>query len=247
LKPSEIDKDRDYLRSDTIFDVANFQIAKYPITTAQYYQFIDAGGYENKEWWTDEGWYAKQKGWVLEPKNKSWYVTDDPWIEPFWWNKDNWNLADQPIIGVSWHEAIAYCYWLTSITDEIISLPTEQQWQRAAQGDDNRIYPWGNDWDADYCNNNVQGENNTNTSSVRQYEGNGDSPFGVVDMSGNVWEWCSTAFDTGTTITDTSKLRILRGGSHANMNIGSFCCEFRHRLAPYYRNPNLGFRIVRLK
>jgi formylglycine-generating enzyme required for sulfatase activity len=55
---------------------------------------------------------------------------------------------EYPVVGVSWFEAVAFCRWLREVTDdETVVLPTEQQWQRAAQGDDERIYPWGNDWD----------------------------------------------------------------------------------------------------
>jgi formylglycine-generating enzyme required for sulfatase activity len=93
-------------------------------------------------------------------------------------------------------------------------LPTEQQWQHAAQGDDGRLYPWGNVWAAERCNNGI-GKNwqTCGTTPVKHYEGKGDSPFGVVDMGGNVWEWCLTRYDTNETKLEGRNMRVTRGGS----------------------------------
>ena len=66
------------------------------------------------------------------------------WSEPRFWNDSQWNGAQHPVVGVSWYEAVAFCLWLSDVTGERIMLPTEDQWQYAAQGDDGRTYPWGN-------------------------------------------------------------------------------------------------------
>jgi len=132
--------------------------------------------------------------------------------EPGYWTNSKFNEPMQPVVGVSWFDAIAFCDWLSEKTGEKISLPTEQQWQRAAQGDDDRVYPWGNLWDVSRCNN--QDSGNYYTTPVTAYEGKGDSPYGVVDMSGNIWEWCLTAWKTGDNhIGETNVSRVLRGGS----------------------------------
>ena len=164
------------------FDVPAFAIAKYPLTNAQFAPFIEAGGYKTKKWWTDAGWGQREK---------------DGWTEPRFWSDSKWNGTEQPVVGVSWYEAIAYCQWLSEQTGQKILLPTEQQWQFAAQGDEGRDYPWGSGWNRDLCNNNVDKKGIGKTTPVTQYEGKGDSPFGVVDMAGNVWEWCLTEHESG--------------------------------------------------
>ncbi|MEO1647006.1 MAG: SUMF1/EgtB/PvdO family nonheme iron enzyme, partial [Chloroflexota bacterium] len=167
--------------NSTLFTVEAFAIAKYPITNAQYRLFIDAGGYQNRAYWTADGWEHCQK---------------KDWTESRSWQDNQWNGDQQPVVGVSWYEAYAYTQWLREVSGDPITLPTEQQWQRAAQGDDGRTYPWGNEWDAARCQNSV-GSKTNHTSLVTHYEGKGNSPFGGVDMVGNAYEWCLTAHESG--------------------------------------------------
>jgi formylglycine-generating enzyme required for sulfatase activity len=215
------------------FEVSTFTIAKYPVTNAQFAKFIDAKGYQNDNWWTADGLKVKQS---------------EKWKEPHYWQDNKWNGATQPVIGVSWYEAIAFCLWLSAETGNNIVLPTEQQWQRAAQGDDGRIYPWGNDWDGSRCNNNVDKKGSGKTTRVTQYEGKGDSFFGVVDMAGNVGEWCRTAYETGSQELNGTDVRVLRGGSWVNFYTADFRCVDRSYDFPYYRSYDRsydhGFRFV---
>ncbi|MDQ7036976.1 MAG: SUMF1/EgtB/PvdO family nonheme iron enzyme [Anaerolineae bacterium] len=112
-----------------------FEIAKYPITNLQFKQFIAAKGYENKDWWTAAGWDVRKK---------------KKWTEPRYWDNSKWNGDLQPVVGVSWYEAVAFCNWLNEQINPTptpspkrqggeqgqggeVMLPTEQQWQRAAQ------------------------------------------------------------------------------------------------------------------
>lgn len=206
-----------------------FHIAKYPITNAQYAKFIEAGGYHEEKWWTDAGWEQREK---------------DRWTEPRHWANSRWNGVEQPVVGVSWYEAVAYCQWLSEVTGGNISLPTEQQWQRAAQGDDNRIYPWGNNWDCNRCNNSVEPCHSEQTTVVRQYEGKNDSFFKVVDMAGNVWEWCRTAYETGSQDLNGTDVRVLRGGSWDISHSDFFRCVIRLRYIPYGWNYVRGFRLA---
>ena len=178
------------------YDVAPFEISKYPITHAQYKPFIADEGYTTDRWWTAQGLQAKQE------RN---------WTHPRW-NTDKYTGDTQPVVDLSWYEAVAFCLWLNEKTGENFMLPTEQQWQRAAQGDDERIYPWGNEWNAKFCNS--RESQRYVTTPVTQYEGLGDSPFGVVDMCGNCGEWCVTDFHTGINdIAHDSKWRVVRSGS----------------------------------
>ena len=208
---------------------ARYWIAKYPVTNAQFRLFIEAGGYKEKRWWTDTGWAQRKK---------------DGWTQPRFWTDSNWNGAEQPVVGVSWYEAVAFCLWLSETTGEKIMLPTEDQWQYAAQGDDGRDYPWGKKWDGNRCNNDVGGKGIGKTTPVRQYEGKGDSPFGVVDMAGNVWEWCLTDYDDRTNdVKSTATYRVLRGGSWYADYSDWFRCDYRNWYYPrdwYYVG---GFRL----
>jgi formylglycine-generating enzyme required for sulfatase activity len=129
-----------------------------------------------------------------------------------------------------------------------ITLPTEQQWQRAAQGDDHRIYPWGDDWDCHRCNNSVSPCKSQSTTPVTQYEGRdkGNSPYDVVDMAGNVWEWCLTDFIEGDNDINRSDVRgrVLRGGSwYFNSNV--LRAAIRSRNTPDITDYGLGFRCAR--
>jgi formylglycine-generating enzyme required for sulfatase activity len=145
---------------------------------------------------------------------------------------------------MSWYEAVAFCQWLSEEVGEQIMLPTEQQWQRAAQDDHNRVYPWGNDWDQTLCNNNVDQKGIGKTSSVTQYEGKGDSPFGVVDMVGNVWEWCLTEYKSGNEEVDGTNARVSRGCSWLSDSRFLFGCVVRNRMNPTIWHVSKGFRVV---
>src|SRR5262249_47227219 len=102
-----------------IIEVPAFDIAKYPITNGQFAQFVEADGYQQQKWWKQAGWQVK------EEKN---------WNEPRFWKQTQWNRPDNPVVGISWYEALAYCEWLSEARATKVTLPSEQQWQRAAQG-----------------------------------------------------------------------------------------------------------------
>jgi formylglycine-generating enzyme required for sulfatase activity len=218
----------------TRFDVVAFAIARYPVTNVQYTVFVEAGGYSNRAWWTDNGWAAKEK---------------NGWTEWRYCRDHDWNQPDCPVVGVSWHEAMAFCQWLSEVAGQAITLPTEQQWQRAAQGDDGREYPWGNEPPSEHlCNWN---RNIDQTTPVAYYPA-GASPYGVMDMSGNVWEWCLTGWDDGETEAPaSSEARVLRGGSWSSDSPLSLRVANRNRNDPNTsKNPNsrdtlYGFRCVR--
>jgi len=214
------------------FDVPAFMIAKYPITNAQYGMFMKAGGYREQRWWTAAGWQVREEG---------------GWTEPRFWTNSNFNGAEQPVVGVSWYEAVAFCQWLSEVSGEPVMLPTEQQWQRAAQDDDGRTYPWGNDWDGARCNNSVSPFKSDRTTPVRQYERRGDSPFGVVDMAGNVWEWCLTVYASDSTSLEGTASRVLRGGSWYDFSTDNFRVSYRPRGSPGDWTFNYGFRCARSK
>ena len=212
-----------YLKEATTFDVPAFQIAKYPITYAQYELFVNSDGYQNKNYWSPAGW--EWKGDKITPR---------------YWQDEKWHVADHPVNGVSWYEAYAFTQWLSAQTGDKITLPTEQQWQRTAQGDDGREYPWGNGFAKERCNTDESGIGKT--TPVTQYP-QGASPFGVMDMSGNVWEWCLTDFKTGSVDIDNTNSRILRGGSFGRRSDAAACAG-RNYFSPDYWFVSYGFRVV---
>ena len=106
---------------------------------------------------------------------------------PPFWHDPNLNRPDQPVVGVSWHEASSYCQWLSSGSGRRFRLPTEAEWERAARGGvDNRLYPWGDAFPQSLPDYEKRWRNGP--EPVAQYAAN---PFGLYDICENVHEWCS--------------------------------------------------------
>jgi formylglycine-generating enzyme required for sulfatase activity len=210
------------------YRIASFEIAKYPITNAQYQVFADAlDGYTNPQWWRYSD-HAQQ-----------WH-TANPQPQERAFPQD-----DHPRTNVSWYESVAFCCWLTAkITPRQITLPTEQQWQRAAVGDTGWAYPWGNEWDPNRCNSSVDAKSRT-TMSVREHP-QGASPYGVIDISGNAWEWCLTWWETDSIRLSGSHSRVMRGGSWGFDDPDFFRATYRYWDGPESGNSQVGFRCVRL-
>jgi serine/threonine-protein kinase len=124
---------------------------------------------------------------------------------------------DHPVVYVSWQDAVAFCRWASEATGATIRLPTEAEWEKAARGTDGRIYPWGNDKPtAEHCN---FSRNVGDTTPVGSYP-KGASPYGVLDVAGNVWEWTNSLFrrypydpTDGREDSYSEERRTVRGGS----------------------------------
>ncbi|NGZ10364.1 MAG: TIR domain-containing protein [Nitrospira sp. LK70] len=191
----------------------DYWIDKYPMTNEKYRAFIEAGGYENKAYWSSEGWKWRTAESVTCLK---------------YWDDTLWNKADHPVVGVSCYEAEAYAKWAGK------RLPTEQEWEKAARGEDGRQYPWGENFDKDRCNSQDSGIDRT--TPVKQYP-NGVSPYGCYDMAGNVWEWCSSWYD------NDQGQRVIRGGSWNN-SPDYLRVSYRSWNATGNRSDALGFRLI---
>jgi formylglycine-generating enzyme required for sulfatase activity len=145
------------------------------------------------------------------------------------WNKLTWKEQqqrnDHPVVNISWRDALAYAQWLAKLTNVGYRLPTEAEWEKAARGTDGRIYPWGNNWERTRAN---TGDGDPKmTTPVGSYP-QGVSPYGCLDMAGNVWEWTSTVYKNypyiyNDRMNDLKSInsRVLRGGSWLNDPLGA--------------------------
>jgi formylglycine-generating enzyme required for sulfatase activity len=155
---------------------------------------------------------------------------------------------DHPVAWVSWDEAVAFCEWLNRESGRPFRLPSEAEWEKAARGADGRVYPWGDPWDGARCNTRESGIRGT--SPVGHFSPVGDSPYGVADMAGNVWEWCQSLYwpypyraDEGREDLGVSGNRVLRGGSWRNSRAYARCACRNHFL-PNFRYYFVGFRVL---
>jgi serine/threonine-protein kinase len=159
---------------------------------------------------------------------------------------------NHPVVYVSWHDAVAFCEWLSRETGRSFRLPTEAEWEKAARGTDGRIYPWGNEPPTpELCN---FGFNVGGTTSVGQYSPQGDSPYGCADIAGNVREWTqnlyrSYPYDPADGREERGagefieNLRVLRAGSWYH-NRDSARCAYRSWDGPLDSSDYYGFRCV---
>ncbi len=217
---------------------APFWLDLTPATNESYARFIAEGGYRTQAFWTPDGWQ-----WLQDQSPALLRVVgggkkgakDYPTL----------TAPKQPRVGVTWYEAYAYCQWRGG------RLPTEAEWEWAARGPENRIYPWGDEFVSEYV---IYGQNSGNKTAIvgDGIRREGASWVGALDMSGNVWEWCNSCYgsypfnanDGRESTDDGNRTRVLRGGSWFNDSTVLRAAN-RLRLAPGNENFDLGFRSVR--
>jgi iron(II)-dependent oxidoreductase len=171
--------------------------------------------------------------------------------KPKYWQDENFNSPDAPVVGVDWHDAMEYAKWKNR------RLPTEAEWEKAARGNDGRLWPWGDKWKKGFVPYfvNISGEEDQYkfTAPVTYYE-SGASPFGLFNTAGNVWEWCldwylkdyyriSPEINPPGPESGSATMKSLRGGSWAN-SIDSVRVVQRARNLPNTKNEIYGFRTV---
>lgn len=166
-------------------------------------------------------------------------------------SKDQSSLKGEdtnPVVNVTWDDALAYCRWLSEHSGLRVTLPGEAEWEKAARGTDGWIYPWGNEFDKSKCNSSAGGKGGT--TPVGSYSPQGDSPYGAADMAGNVWEWTRSQFKPypyaagdGRENLEAKGTRVLRGGAF-NYDEGDVRCASRIRFNPNARNDLIGFRLA---
>jgi formylglycine-generating enzyme required for sulfatase activity len=246
-KPDPEAGDEENWPADTLpLDIAGFELAAYPVTVAQFKPFVKQDGYREAHYWSEDGWR-----WLAKPNH----------LEPGWWNDPFWTVPNQPVIGVSWYEAEAYCHWLNEQMHEPLGtfrLPTEAEWEWAARGPEGRRYPWGDEWEAWRCN---SFESHLNRiSAVGCFPGGAADWWRVMtgsdgqahDLAGNVWEWMASAYTEDYSRSSPSVMnadsgggpRVLRGGSWG-MAPERLRSSARLRFLPRNRLNYVGFRLAR--
>jgi formylglycine-generating enzyme required for sulfatase activity len=175
-----------------------YWLGKHPVTVGQFREFTDQIGYVTDAEKGQGSWQFWEGRWVVR-MNGNW---KNPYFE---------QGEDHPVVSISWNDAAAFCKWLSERTGVTFKLPTAAQWEKGARGTDQRVYPWGNEIPdgtrANYADINFwkkYGDSRkadktvddgfTETSPVGSFPA-GASPYGLLDMAGNVWEWCYDVYD----------------------------------------------------
>ncbi|MGC9400345.1 MAG: SUMF1/EgtB/PvdO family nonheme iron enzyme [Anaerolineae bacterium] len=186
--------------------LGSYRISKYPVTNAQYARFLAA-----------------------HPERPVPYVEAD-WASPYNWDPKRRTYpegkANMPVLLITWEDAHAYCAWVGG------RLPTELEWERAARGDDGRLYPWGDIPDVGRAN--VRESGLGSPTPVGVYL-EGASPYGLLDAAGNVWEWTADNFNGVT--------KTIRGGAW-NFSLDSARTFVRECSRPDNRSHSIGFRVA---
>ncbi|MBI3920113.1 MAG: formylglycine-generating enzyme family protein, partial [Armatimonadetes bacterium] len=228
----------------------DYYIGKYEVTRGEYRAFMDAGGYSKPAYWSRAGW--------------KWRVSSSRTQPHYWAPQQNWangeftQTDNHPVVGVSYYEAEAFCKWAGG------HLPTQAQWEKAARwnGTSSKIYPWGNTWDVEKCNNYMDknpagGYGLYRTTPVGSYP-DGASPYGCLDMAGNAREWCQDWYKSyprsAQPFDYANAYYVLRGGSwyynpgdDKNKGDTLFSCRSANRGSsrlPYGSNYDYGFRMA---
>jgi len=215
--------------------LSGYWIYKYPVSTNQYLKFCKDTGHKFPDMTTVT--YFTILNFRIPIRSSVF--------------QDNY-----PMTYVNWQQSVDYTAWAGA------SLPTEAQYEKASRGTDGRTYPWGNKWDSSKCVNGV-GKQPQGTEAISGYE-SGKSPYGCMQMAGNIYEWCADYYDRsyykraplsdppgpakGTNIQiagyNFKDARVLRGGSWTGTSKGNYRCTDRHLWFPDRQNSEYGFRCV---
>jgi formylglycine-generating enzyme required for sulfatase activity len=231
-------------------------------TREQAAQVIKEAGKDRKEWveWEQPKHTVELSEYFIGKypiTNREYqaFVREAKYKPPQGWDGDQFpaEKGSHPVVYVLWEDANAYCKWLTEKTNKNYRLPTEAEWEKAARGEDGRVYPWGNEFDPQKVNTRESGIGDT--SDVGKFSPAGDSPYGCADVAGNIWEWGSDWFNENEykgrvdiSVKDPAgplngTYRVLRGGSF-NFNRWIARCARRSRYIPSDSYNNIGFRVV---
>jgi formylglycine-generating enzyme required for sulfatase activity len=217
-----------------------YWIDQFENTNTEFQQFIDVGGYNDKQWWTAEGWAWHTRTGRTKPVNFP-----------------DFTAPNQPRAGITYYEAEAYAKWRGG------RLPTEAEWEYAARGPDSTIYPWGNEFDAtklNYCDepcpyvwaDKAHSDGFLHSAPVVDTYPTGVSWVGAYKLAGNAWEWvadwyqstdCAKKVQNDPVGPATGTLRGLRGGAWWTAAYVTRSAS-RHKDLPYKRFNNVTVRVL---
>jgi len=265
-----------------------FSIGKYPVTNIEFREFMDAGGYNDERWWPTfeaNSWRSGDRSFVKEleslwiatsKENYSGELKDGIYNledlertaidlcrsrdRPFFLSNGRFNAPNQPVVGVNFWEARAFCLWLTDhghnvgwlAPDLQVRLPSEWEWERATRLEgDGHAYPWGDDWTDNAARTRHDGTGMNHPSPVGSFP-EGIWPGGPLDMAGNVWEWTAGRLVSYHSDYDTKRddphglgERAIRGSSWYDANAKHQTrCSSRYLDLPGNVYFDLGFRTV---
>jgi formylglycine-generating enzyme required for sulfatase activity len=236
-------------------DLPSYHLAKFHVTNAAFALFVADSGYEREELWLPEGWQWRTRAGIVEPMH---------------WQRAP-ERPNHPVVGISWHEANAYCRWLALRLEELgelrpgemVRLPTEAEWEKGARGGTvldrrrglqnsmpDRRFPWGNGLIPGVCNTVESGLGGT--SPVGMFP-ESESPYRLDDMAGNVLDWCNSkpeaypynATDGREDVSGNPRaFRALRGGAWS-LDENAARCAYRQWKRADFRGSNVGMRVVR--
>ncbi|MFH0995522.1 MAG: SUMF1/EgtB/PvdO family nonheme iron enzyme [Pseudomonadota bacterium] len=279
-----------------------FSIAKWPLTNAEFDCFIQAGGYQDEQYWQGDfakhwlrgedvagGQFSALMDWWRQSKDMddvrktleqtgnftpeqvdsyeyiaglsetelkeqlSRQLSKKSRLQPAYWNDQQFNNPSQPVVGITWFEARAYCVWLSQVIKREFRLPSEAEWEAAARGvtkgiGDRWAYPWGSDW-GDVKANTIEGRV-LKPSPVGAYTCVGAiGPFKAEDQAGNVWNWTNSLYlpypydPAKSELEDVDGERVVRGGSWGGSRRRARCA-LRSRFVPVGFDGSIGFRVV---
>ena len=240
LMGSDPKKDKDArdneLPQHTLY-LPDYYMARRPVTVAQYAAFVQATGHEPPDY--------------IKPARGRFV---GPWTRSDYWKSGRplASMGNRSVVHVTWYDAVAYCKWLSQVTGKSYRLPSEAEWEKGARGTDGRIYPWGDEWDAERSDSSKGGPGDTTSL--------GASFRGLLDMAGNVSEWTRSLwgedeekpdfkypYDPGdgreNLEADRDTYRVYRGSTF-NAEFRYMRCASREGMNPDFSNEGFGFRVV---
>ena len=211
-----------------ICHIQAFRIMQGAVTNQQFAEFVSAGAYRNDDYWSEIGSRWRNRKQV---------------VMPAFWGNPQFDMPQQPVVGISWYEALAYSRWLSSETQTQWRLPTEIEWEASAQaGGTGQIHHAGSSL----------------ANPIKAINEGYQSNHGIWNLLGNVWEWCSTRWgrnwqtldyvypyrvEDGREDLSGSYARVMRGGSWFDPLQDAHPSK-RARYLPGSRGSNIGFRLV---
>jgi formylglycine-generating enzyme required for sulfatase activity len=249
--------------------VGSFEIARFPVTNAQFALFMQDGGYDfHQPWWDEE-----TRNWLFQDKfnNMKWHSEEKEWKQqilelkaPRSWVNTGQNRPNHPVLHISTYEAVAFCHWLTQHREYnpggyVYLLPSEAEWEYMARGQERRLYPWGSEPpSAERANFNLMedgkifGNPYKGTTAVGCFP-RGATPSNILDVAGNVWELTSSLYAPYNLRANQQEDTDHESDGPKFVNRGGGWYNYSVMLKTYQRNylvlgadyDHIGFRLVR--